>query len=110
MKTSSPGAICCLRFSALSSDMNRREQWRKVLDFEVQRLLVMTYEQLVSSLRNQQIYEVECDSKMYQVEIEILENTEQYIHLMVAVDDGSLPASILLVTHSFIRAKPGSCN
>ena len=50
-------------------------------------------------------YEVEVYSKKYQVEIEILENTEQYVHVMVAVDDGSIPASILPVTLSFIRKK-----
>ena len=36
-------------------------------------------------MRNQQVYEVEFDSKKYQVEIEILENIEQYVHVMVAV-------------------------
>jgi len=68
----------------------------------------MPYEQLQFALRNQPAYEVEFDSKKYQVEMEILENTEQYLHVMVAVDDGSLPASILPVTHTFIRNKPVS--
>ena len=57
--------------------------------------MVMPYEQLQFALRNQQVYEIEFESKKYQVEIEILENTEQYVRVMVAVDDGSLPASIL---------------
>jgi hypothetical protein len=30
----------------------------------------------------------------------------KYIHVMVAVDDGSLPASIAPLTHSFICQKP----
>ena len=47
-------------------------------------------------------YEVEFDSKPYQVEVELLENTEQYAHVMVAVDDGSLPASISPLIQSFI--------
>jgi hypothetical protein len=88
--------------------MSRRQQWRKVLDFEVKRWLVMPYDQLQFALRNQQAYEVEFDSKKYQVEMEILENTEQYLRVMVAVDDGSLPASILPVTDTFIRNKPVS--
>jgi hypothetical protein len=37
--------------------------------------------------------------------VQLLENTEQYLHVMVAVDDGSLPASISPLTHSFIRQK-----
>jgi hypothetical protein len=40
--------------------------------------------------------------------METLENTEQYVHVMVAIDDGSLPASILPVTHSFICNKPSA--
>jgi hypothetical protein len=56
-------------------------------------------------LSDLQAYEVELDSKQYQVEVEILENTDGYIHVMVAVDDGSLPASISRLTHTFLRAK-----
>jgi hypothetical protein len=89
-------------------DMNRREQWRKVLDLEVQRWSAMPYDQFLSALRDKQAYEVVFDSKPYQVEIDILENTEQYVHVAVAVDDGSLPASILPVIDSFIRNKPSA--
>ena len=88
--------------------MNRREQWRKVLDVELQRWSNAPYEQLVSALRDQQAYEVEFDSKLYQVEIEILEDTAERLHVMVAVDDGSLPASMLPMTDSFLRNKPRS--
>ncbi len=86
--------------------MTRREQWRRVLDIEVQRWSAMTPEQLAATLVDkEQVYEVELDSKMYQVEVEILENTEEYFHVMVAVDDGSLPASMMPETQSFICNK-----
>jgi hypothetical protein len=85
--------------------MDRREQWRKVLQPEVRRWLDMPYELLVSALQDEQVYEVEFDSKKYQVEVEILENTDQYLHIMVAVDDGSLPASMAPATDTFIRQK-----
>jgi hypothetical protein len=88
--------------------MTRREKWRKVLDLEVQRWLNMPLGKLVSAVREQQAYEVELDSEKYQVEIDILEDTEQYVHVMVAVDDGSLPASISPETDSFIRNKAPS--
>jgi hypothetical protein len=39
------------------------------------------------------------------VEVQLLENTESYLHIMVAVDDGALPASLLPLTETFIRAK-----
>jgi len=85
--------------------MSRREEWRKVLDSEVSRWSAKPWEQLVSGLRELQVYEVVVDSKPYQVEVELLENTATYIHVMVAVDDGSLPASITPLTHSIICKK-----
>ena len=86
--------------------MSRRKEWQKVLDAEVKRWSAMPCEQLVSELHEVQGYEVEFESKQYQVEVELLENTEKYLHVMVAVDDGSLPASISPLTHSFICQKP----
>ena len=52
-----------------------------------------------------QTYEIEVGSKMFQVEVELLENTDEYIHVMVAVDDGSLPASISPLTHTSSSAQ-----
>lgn len=85
--------------------MSRRKEWQKVLDLEVQRWSAMSCEQLVSELRDLQVYEVELDSKTYQVEVQMLENTDTYLHIMVAVDDGGLPASLLPLTQTFIREK-----
>jgi len=82
--------------------MTRREQWRKVLDIEVQRWSAMTPEQLASALDKEQVYEVKLGSKRYQVEVEVLESTDECFHVMLAVDDGSLPASMMPETHSFI--------
>ena len=77
-----------------------------MLDSEVRRWSAIACERLISELHDLQAYEVELDSKKYQVEVELLENTDQYIHVMVAVDDGSLPASISPLIHSFICSKP----
>jgi hypothetical protein len=86
--------------------MSGREEWRKVLDSELQRWSAMSCDQLVSELRSLQAYEVELASKKYQVEIELSENADKYIHVMVAVDDGSLPASISPLTRTFMSQKP----
>jgi hypothetical protein len=94
-----------LRQTGKKENMVRREQWRKVLDSEVERWSTMPWGQLVSELHDPQIYEVEFDSKNYQVEVELLENTERYVHVSVAVDDGSLPASIVPLIHTFICPK-----
>jgi hypothetical protein len=87
--------------------MSRREQWQNVLDSEVKRWSVRSWEELASALREAQAYEVESDSRRYQVEVEILESTEQYLHVMVSVDDGRLPSSIFPLTHSFVVRKAG---
>ncbi len=62
-------------------------------------------EQIVSELRDLVAYEVEFDSKKYQVEVQILETTDKYIQVMVAVDDGSLPVSISPLTHVLVCSK-----
>lgn len=86
--------------------MSRREEWRKVLDSEVKRWSAKSCDQLVSELPDGvEGYQIEFESKQYNVEVEILENTEEYLNVMVAVDDGSLPASISPLCHSWIRQK-----
>jgi hypothetical protein len=86
--------------------MSRREEWRKVLDSEVKRWSAMSCGQLVSALPDGlEAYQVEFESKQYNVEVDLLENTDQYVHVVVAVDDGSLPASILPLCHNLIRHK-----
>jgi hypothetical protein len=85
--------------------VNKREQWRPVLDAELRRWSAKSCEQLLAELAEVQAYETEFKSRKYQVEVEILENTEKYVHVMVAVDDGSLPASIRPLSESFIREK-----
>ncbi len=65
----------------------------------------MSCEQLILELKDIKVYTVENDSKTYQLEVQLLENTDTYLHVMVAVDDGHLPASFTPLTNTFIRAK-----
>ena len=85
--------------------MKRRDAWRKVLEAEVQRWSALSAEELLAKLRDIQVYEVTLDGKRYQVEVQLLQDTPAQVQVMVAVDDGSLPASIVPVTEIFIRAK-----
>ena len=89
--------------------MNRRQIWRHILEREMQRWSMVSCDQLVSDLSEIKTYEVEYESKRYQVEVEMLENTPAYVHVLVGVDDGSLPASIRPETDTFIcqKAQPG---
>lgn len=75
------------------------------MDSEIERWSRMSCEQLLLELRDVAAYTVEHDSKTYQVEVQMLENTDTYLHVMVAVDDGHLPASFKPVTDTFIREK-----
>ena len=85
--------------------MSRRDSWRKVLDFEVQRWSALSWERLIADLKDSQQYEVEVEGRRYQVEAELLENTDEYVHVLVAVDDGTLPASLRPLTESIVRRK-----
>jgi len=85
--------------------VKKREQWRPVLDAEVQRWSAKPSAQLLEELADVQAYETEFEKKSYQVEVEILENTEKYVHVSVAVDDGSFRGSISPLSTSFICEK-----
>jgi hypothetical protein len=85
--------------------MNRREQWRPVLDFEVKKWSAKSWPELVAELPDEHAYELEFEDKTYQVEVRLLENTDTYVHVGVSVDDGSVPASFRPLSSSFIREK-----
>jgi hypothetical protein len=90
--------------------MKRREQWRPVLDAESKRWSAKSYEQLRAELTKDQVYEIQFEGKSYQVEVTVLENTQKYVHVAIAVDDGSIPSSIRPLTSSFICKKPEAAN
>lgn len=85
--------------------MSRRDEWRKVLDAELRRWSAKPADELIAELRDIQVYEVDLDSKTYQVEVQILQNTNEYVQVMVSVDDGSLPASISPAAEIFFSRK-----
>jgi hypothetical protein len=88
--------------------MSRREEWQEVLDVETKHWSAMSCEQLIAELHEVRVYEVERETKRYQVEVQLLENTNFYVLVAVMVDDGSLPASIVPAAHTFIRQKDAS--
>jgi hypothetical protein len=85
--------------------VTRRKSWQPVLDAEVKRWSAMSAAQLIFELPDVKAYEVEFKSKNYQVEVELLENTPEYVNVAVSVDDGALPASIFPLSYNFIRKK-----
>ncbi len=90
------------------TSVDRRRAWRTVLDAEVRRWSALSCEELLSELRDIQVYEVELDGKPHQVEVQLLANLPKYVEVMIGVDDGSLPASIVPETKIFRREKPSA--
>jgi hypothetical protein len=85
--------------------MTRPTASHKVLDSEVTRWSAMSCAELASALRDVQAYVVQFDSRDYQVEVELLENTDGYLHVLVSVDDGTFLGAISPRSHSFICRK-----
>jgi hypothetical protein len=83
----------------------RREEWRKVLQSELSRWSSMTCNDVLAELRARDVYELVAESKQYQVEVVLLENTPEYLHVSIAVDDGSLPGSMRPESESFLCRK-----
>ena len=83
----------------------RRMAWRAVLAAEVRRWSALSCEELLEKLCDIQVYEVELDGKSHQVEVQLLRETPDYVEVIVGVDDGSLPASIVPATEIFRRDK-----
>ncbi len=67
----------------------------------------MSCMQLTSQLAHLQSYEVEFESKKYQVEVQMLENTATYVHVGVAIDDSHFWRAMRPLSSSFICRKDG---
>ena len=85
--------------------MKRHEQWQPVLDAELKRWGAKSYRELIAELAEVQAYEVEFEGEKYQLEVQLLENTDKYLHVGISVDNGSIPASFRPLGSSFIRQK-----
>jgi hypothetical protein len=85
-KSLSPPPAHSLSFLRRRRQMSQRAEWQRVLDTETRRWSKMSCEQLIAELGDVRAYEVEFESKLYQVEVQLLENTCAYVHVFVAVD------------------------
>jgi hypothetical protein len=75
----------------------------------MKRWSAMSCSQLLSRLSaGEENYDVEFESEKYQVEVKLLEDTEAYIHVAVAVDDGHFWRAMRPLSNSFICRKESS--
>lgn len=75
--------------------MQRRERWRKVLQSEVERVTALPWREIVAEYSEPNCHEVLMDGETYQVEIDVLESTAEELFVLISVDDGTLPQSML---------------
>ena len=80
---------------------------QRALEAESERWSSMSAEQLIVELPEPRNYQIAVGAQRYQCEVQLLENTETYIHVAVGLDDGRLPYSIVPMSYSFIRTKAG---
>jgi hypothetical protein len=85
--------------------MNRKEQLRPVLDAELRRWIVKSCEELIAEVAKVQTYNVAFEGNKYQVEVQMLENAANYVHVGISVDDGRFPAAFAPLSASFITQK-----
>jgi len=85
--------------------LKRREEWRPALEAEMKRWSAMSCDQLISALSDEQVYEIEFESTTLQVEVELLENTENYVHVIISIDDGHWLRAMHPLSSSFICEK-----
>jgi hypothetical protein len=88
--------------------MKQPEQWRPVLEAEIKRWSATSCAELASQLTGVRTYEVEFGSTKYQVKVQILENTDSYVHVGIAVDNGHFGRAMRPLSSSFICWKDGS--
>jgi hypothetical protein len=75
------------------------------LNAEIERWSAIPAGLLIQRLEDVQAYEVQFGTGMLQVEVHLLENTANYVHVAISVDDGSFLGSIRPLSSSFIRQK-----
>ena len=85
--------------------MNQRESWQKVLDSETLKWSTRSCEQLMSELPDERVYRVESDGASYEVSVQILERTDQYVQVMVSVNGGGFWGFIHPLSDTFVSRR-----
>jgi hypothetical protein len=85
--------------------VGKRAECREVLEAEVAHWSEMHCEQLIEELHEEKVYQILVGLQRFQVEVELVEDTNDYLHVIVSVDDGVLLRSVFPVTSGFITKK-----
>jgi len=83
----------------------KKEYLRRALQAEVDAQALKSYDEFMQ-LDEEIVHEKGRGDNWYQVEVQVLEKTEEYVHVSVSVDDGGWRAFFPL-TRSFLIYKDG---
>jgi len=84
----------------------KKAQLADLLAAEIETWSRKSYQQLVSELPDVVAYQRE-EPELHQFEVQLLEHTPEYVHVMVSVDDGSFWRSFSPVTRTFVVYRDG---
>ncbi len=79
---------------------------REVLHLERAKFAAKPFE-VLASLPDPTVYDILHDDKEYNVEVQLLEKKEEYLHVCISVSDGSFIRSCVPLTASFITHRDG---
>lgn len=85
----------------------RRSELLKFLEDEVAAWASKKYKELKVELATPVSYETEREGRKYTVEVQVIEDTPDYIHVSLDVDDGSIVRTVLPLVKSFLVYRDG---
>ena len=81
--------------------MIKKRRLKKILFKEREKYISKSFEDL-SKITEPIVYECSSGKSCYQVEVQLIEKNEEYIHVSIAIDDKSLIRAIFPFSTSFI--------
>lgn len=84
----------------------RKKELKGALIREKKKYVNQSFEEL-SNIYSPITYECGAGDNWYQVEVQLLEKNENYVHVSISIDDGKLLRTMFPISTSFIVYKDG---
>lgn len=85
----------------------KKEKLQALLDAEVDQLSRWPYAKLVEELSDILAYQRSSGPDYHQFEVQMIEHEPDYVHIVVAIDDGSFLKSVSPISRGFIVHRDG---
>lgn len=83
-----------------------KKELQEVLKSEKNKYLKKTFLEL-SAIKEPITYEGKAGEKKYQIEVQLLEKNNDYVHVSISIDDGKMFRAMFPLSDSFILHKDG---